>query len=479
MILVFLVLLTAGCSGEIETPAAKTASKMEDSCTGCHKVALDENHRLGCTTCHAGEEKSTSWQQAHEGLVAQPAHPDNAPKYCGSCHEKDINMVADSAHYTLRDHVSLVRKAFGAQTSSDSALLIQPSAFPQNALELTDDLLRRRCLRCHVYTEGDNFTQVKRATGCGACHLTYSDGQMQSHTFISKPDDSRCLSCHYGNHVGSDYYGRYEHDYNEEYRTPYRLDSIPVRPFGVEYHELEPDVHQKAGMICIDCHSKSQVMGNEKNSRTCKACHDSEYLQNNLPPGIAKIEKVFTFTSAATDTSLALPVLKHAAHFSSDKVSCQACHARWTFNDGETHLMRIDHDDFDDFYKLSLDGSFEVGTIISSHIDYDGDLLEPVMTDKFTGQELPGIWFKGYSERRWERVILLRDDKGTITTGRPILDLSLSWIDSDENVHFDKIQPIPGIKTVLPYTPHSIGAAGLYYQERLRLFSGQVEAVIE
>ncbi len=470
MLFFLLFLLSGGCSEEPETVAAKEHDHETGSCISCHKIELDDNHQLACTSCHSGQEGVMSREEAHEGLVARPAHPENAMKYCGGCHEKAIDMVAGSNHYTLSDHISLVRTAFGAKTSPDTPLLLKASAAPQNALELTDDLLRRRCLRCHVYGEGDDFSKVRRATGCAACHLAYDNGRMKSHAFLAKPDDSRCLSCHYGNHVGFDYYGRYEHDYNEEYRTPFRQKSIPVRPFGVEYHQLEPDVHQQAGMVCIDCHSSAQVMGSEQNSRTCRACHDPKELQNHLPQGVTRTTEQFTYSSAATGLSLTLPVIKNPAHLGMDKISCQACHARWSFNDGETHLMRIDHDDFDDFYRLSLDGSSEVKKIIGSHIDDDGDLLEPVMSDKFTGQEMAGIWLKGFSERRWERLILLRDNNGVITTGRPILDLSLSWIDRDEKVRFDNIRPLPGTKITRPYTPHTIGAAGLYYQERLNRF---------
>jgi hypothetical protein len=101
------------------------------------------------------------------------------------------------------------------------------------------------------------------------------------------------------------------------------------------------------------------------------------------------------------------------------------------------------------------------------------------MSDKFTGTELPGIWFKGFSERRWEQPILYRDESGTITTGRPILDLSLSWTDSDEIVRFDNVMPVPGTRKVRSYTPHTIGAAGLFYQERLRILTGQAASSLE
>ncbi|MBT8347367.1 MAG: hypothetical protein KJO28_13805, partial [Desulfofustis sp.] len=131
-------------------------------------------------------------------------------------------------------------------------------------------------------------------------------------------------------------------------------------------------------------------------------------------------------------------------------------------------LLRIDHEEFDDFYKLSLDGSSEVLRIISSHILDDGDLLEPFMTNKLTGEAIPGIWFRGFGERRWEQVLLEEDADGTVVTVRPILDLRLSWIDGDEAIRFDNLEPVDGLLRSLPYAPHTIGKAGLFYESRIR-----------
>ena len=59
---------------------------------------------------------------------------------------------------------------------------------------------------------------------------------------------------------------------NEEYRTPYLADNKDQRPYGVEYHSLAPDVHQQAGMVCIDCHGQGNVMGTKAHP-DCLECH--------------------------------------------------------------------------------------------------------------------------------------------------------------------------------------------------------------
>jgi len=387
----------------------------------------------------------------------------------------ELEMVKQNSHYSLKRHINMVRNTFGSTEQDRTIEDISSSSAPGSELQLVDDLLRRRCLRCHVYYQGDDFPLTRRATGCGACHLEYYDGKIVSHQFLKLPNDSRCLSCHYGNHVGFDYYGRFEHDFNEEYRTPYTTTEDFFRPYGVEYHQLEPDIHRKGGMVCIDCHYKSQVMA-EKSPITCKSCHDRDQLQKNENPLISRDTETYLFTSRKTGSVKVLPVMVDPAHQKySQTVSCQVCHALWSFGDDQTHLVRIDHDDLDELEKLALDGSSELLRIVSSHMDFDGEWLDPVMSDKFTGDSYPGIWLKGFKQRRWENITTGRDSGGMLQVIRPILDLHLSWIDEEEISRFDNIRRLPDKSGHTPYAPHTIGKAGPFYEKRLRYhFQGEV-----
>lgn len=464
---IVILLGTLGCSNSEEDPAPEERAEAATGCRSCHSMELDTDHQFECTSCHGGDETITDPALVHSDVVYQPAHPDQAATYCGPCHAAETEMVEDSNHYSLAKHVTLVRSAFGATDEAATATALQSYPEPDSAIELVDDLLRRRCLRCHVYSAGDDFPLVRRATGCGACHLAYENGSMVSHRFQEMVRDDRCLSCHYGNHVGFDYHGRSEQDFNEEYRTPYTAPEEPRRDFGVEFHQLAPDVHQVAGMGCIDCHEKGQVMGGAAGTISCRSCHDPEYLAYTADLPIRKKKDGFIFTTAAGGKELAVPLMEHAAHSSYPDLSCQVCHANWTFNDGETSLLRMDHDEFDDFYKLTLDGSHEVHSVLYSHFSEEGEILDTLMTDKFTGQMLPGIWFKGFSERRWELPLFVRDDDGLLYPARPILDLHISWIDEDEEVRFDNLAPLPGNLLNLPYVPHTTGKAGMFYEQRL------------
>jgi len=468
------VLFQPGCSDQSEEDISVFNGQSRE-CLSCHETEFDISHQFNCLDCHRSDDDNDDFPEEHKKVVAFPAHSDRAAEICGSCHKTETEMVFNNDHYRLSGHIDSVRGAFGADISADQSPLTSFSSHstPENPLQLAEDLLARRCLRCHVYYSGDNFSSIAHGLGCAACHLSFQDGKLSSHKFNAKPDDSSCLSCHYGNHVGYDYYGRFEHDYNEEYRTPYLLKQTQARPFGVEYRQLEADVHQQAGMVCIDCHGRENIMASTDRP-ACEQCHQYNAHENSDSESLTIEREQVIFNSSATGKKIAVPQMKHAAHSRYDnRFSCQTCHAQWTYDDSPTHLIRIDHDDFDDFYKLSLDGSSEVLKIIYSHISDDGDLLEPEMSDKFSGTTSIGIWFKGFGERRWEQVHLVENDEGKVTTARPILDLRLSWIDDEEVVHFDNIEPAPGTSRMRPYNPHTIGKAGLFYENRIRGFLTQ------
>ena len=188
---------------------------------------------------------------------------------------EQVQNSRESLHFTLRNEANLVRKHFGSTENLERLTQLEQPSSPATSQELVDDMLLRRCLRCHVYTSGDTYPLTRRGTGCAACHLHFIDGKLDNHKFIGPPGDDQCLSCHYANFVGADYYGRYENDFNWEYRTPYVTREEYVRAYGVEYHDLAPDIHQQRGLSCVDCHSGHMLMGDEQRTiMSCSSCHD-------------------------------------------------------------------------------------------------------------------------------------------------------------------------------------------------------------
>ncbi len=347
-------------------------------------------------------------------------------------------------------------------------------------------MLRRRCLRCHVYYPGDDYPATRGGTGCAACHLRYEDGRLVSHKFVKTPPDELCLRCHYANFVGADYYGRFEHDYNSEYRTPFDPEGVSQRPFGVEYHQLATDVHQQAGMSCIDCHSGAELMGETAGQQNHGA--DKSKGQGEKKGGSASAGKVactdchalhgkpVTLSTRLTGKKLVAPPMQDKAHDRyNGKVDCAVCHAQWSFSDEGTHLIRLDIMDFEPWADLTVQSSYEVEEQLEDAIYGDGLYDKPFMRDKISGDLMLGIWLKGFGQRRWEKVAVCTDESGKLRVCRPLLDLYLSYVDRDGKVVYDS-QPIARKEMkLLPYEPHTIGKAGLFYRRRLPGIGGNAK----
>ncbi len=463
LFLTIFIIALSGCSSEEQ----KTVSLLQ--CTNCHSVHTDTNHQQECISCHKGNNPAIDKDSAHLGYIPYPAHPDHLTESCGPCHAEIVDRITSSQHFTLYKITNVFRKAFGAKDTLTSFLETPKKSDPETPLELADDLLRRRCFRCHPYSSGDDYPSVTHGTGCASCHMVFVDGKPESHSF-QKPGDAQCLSCHYGNYVGSDYYGRFEHDFNVEYRTPFTTKNKYFRPYGVEYHQLKPDIHQLRGLLCIDCHSGRELMEKGGEKPSCEGCHQLKKLQHALPAHVKENQGVFTLNSR-NGQEHTIPLMQNTAHEGqTENISCQVCHAQWAFNDIGKHFLRSDTDNFDMWSNLSTQGSSEIETIVENNNSYDNAELPPLMSDGITGKPELGLWYKGFTMRRWETITLGRDDKGTITTMRPVLDCYLSWVDQDEVVRFDSVPSQAPDGGLRPYVPHTTGPAGFYYKERIEQF---------
>jgi len=476
-----LLLMPIGCKNEKKAAAPEPAPEMVKEtvtkprlpgCTGCHQdVQPDNNHNFGCTGCHHGNNDTTEKGIAHKGLITAPAAPGNMAAACGKCHPEQISGCSQSLHFTVANAVNRVRSHFGIEPVLSGLTGIPDNLRPQSKQEIVDDMLRRRCLRCHVYAAGDSYPYVQRGTGCAACHLEYTDGKLQSHVFKA-PAERQCLSCHYSNHVGSDYLGRYENDYNWEYRTPYTTKEPFARPYGVELHQLAPDIHKQRGLTCLDCHSGSEMSG-KQNPVSCEDCHFPD--ADSLPPlkNVTREGDQLILKTVIDGNNLLIPKLVHPAHAQyQGRVACQVCHAQWGFNDRPTHLMLSYSDEIDAWERLTVQSSSEVEIFLEHNLYSDEDELEPAMLDSINGQRKPSVWYLGFTQRRWEDILIDRDSDGIIKVFRPILDLRISAVDEDGALLFDNLKG--NGSGLLPYTPHTTGPAGLFYERRfVHLLKGQ------
>ncbi len=467
LLLCFLALLCLfGCQVPLDN------SKLGKSgCKRCHPVRLDKAHDLACVYCHRGNPDGRFRKVAHQGLISHPACYEEMKRTCGSCHPGEVTRMTNSLHFTLGKEIASVWRAFFPGDKPPSFQDLPIKYHPETARDLIADMLRRRCLRCHVYYSGDDYQGTMRGTGCAACHfvkgLFYPP---LDHRFNRKVPDDRCLSCHYANFVGWDFYGRFEADYPEDFRAPlYKGENLP-RPYGVEWHAMVPDIHQRAGMGCSDCHNPMEVKpmedqetgGDTTGIKGCLSCH--------LSPGkgLAKIMNEDTIGHRPTDRKI---------------VACATCHALWSFQDYGRALMRQDIPDYDDWFQLAVQGSSEVETQIELNLQRPVmDWVIPWMSDKFTGEDRYGLWLEGFSMRRWVPVMLGKCS-GKLYVIRPILDISVSYVDFNGDVLFDNLRPAvgggceplfvpeslgipigrkPGREAWRPYTPHTIGKADAF-----------------
>lgn len=471
--LLIILLLLSGCRTEATPPKSQNPPPAQSAlpttgklgCVGCHDdVKLDPAHDLPCTSCHGGRDHEGQIDQAHAGLIARPAHPGNMAVACGSCHPQQLTDAHQSLHFTLGNKINAIRAHFGAQTHLTTPADIPESTSLSTPLALADDLLRRRCLRCHVYSPGDDYPAVTHGTGCSACHLSFKGGKLQSHAFVA-PTDNQCLSCHYANYVGSDYYGRYEHDYHWEYRTPYTTNNTPSRPYGVENHNLSADIHQQRGLTCIDCHQDSGH--NRFPALACDSCHD--WRPGRPTPPLRNLQvrnNTLVLTARQSGKEYTIPPMQHPAHQQYRKsVACQVCHAQWSVNDAPTHLLLSKTSAYDAWERLTVQSSSEIETLLEHNLGATEE-RPPTMRDGLTGASLPGAWYQGFGQRRWENMLIQKDTDGIIKVFRPVLDLRLSMVEADGQVSFDNLK---GMDTGLrPYTPHTTGHAGLFYLDRFQ-----------
>ena len=126
-LLFLILLLCTACGADAppgeKPPPAAAAPLHDSSCRDCHAVALDAGHAaIACIACHAGKDPAPDAETAHTGMRKQPAHPLFLDQTCGSCHAEQHAKAKNSLHFTVKNEVNAVRRAFGAEQDLDSLL---------------------------------------------------------------------------------------------------------------------------------------------------------------------------------------------------------------------------------------------------------------------------------------------------------------------------------------------------------------------
>lgn len=474
-----------------------TPCKDAGSCVRCHETnaVMDSKHAVACTKCHHGNAEAEGKDAAHVGLIKDPGDLKTVDKTCAVCHPEESRRVKHSAMALAPRIINHTRFAFGGQKTPDPAYAttkddgLKQVPHPGESQNLGDDLLRRSCLRCHLYTKGSDRWGEHRGLGCSACHVAYpntSDGKPRSHSLVRDPGITACLKCHNSNHVGADYVGLFEKDFDRGFRSPLMQGRQPTRIYGSEQHRLLSDVHFRAGMKCTDCHTLDEVHGTGEASRSpynvvrisCESCHvcgDHPAIQRTDNGEMALLRG--KGRTVPTWNAKSIP---HRVGMHKEKLRCSACHAAWSFQDYGFHLMLEEKADYWKWASTAAQNDPQVQSLLSREIGTDAELITPadgqvpaksqdqwnlpVTKDWLTGETRPGAWFRGYTERKWSRPPLGLDRRGKVSIMRPMYQYVISHVDADNNLLLDRHVPTTGsgqpALIVNPYSPHTIAAKG-------------------
>ncbi|MBC8257892.1 MAG: hypothetical protein H8E38_02655 [SAR324 cluster bacterium] len=260
----------------------------KEECLNCHTAnnkfsAFHNPAEIGCTSCHAGNALEKEKEKAHQNLEAFPGSMATVEKSCGQsgCHQELIPLVRNSVMNTVDGMVSITREVFGEKQKNQNHASLQESLAENGA----DSYLRKLCVSCHLSNNRKNHQQSlkDRGGGCAACHLqTFQD---KEHPTLSvRVQNDRCFGCHSrSGRISLNYVGLAETD---------TVDLAHQQNFGRLadgrlVKKLPIDVHSRAGMACIDCHTVRGVMGTGKRHEQqldiqCSDCHAKELNRKPL-----------------------------------------------------------------------------------------------------------------------------------------------------------------------------------------------------
>lgn len=280
----------------------KNNDKVTESCFDCHQQfeGFTDYHNpqlIGCTSCHLGNKHQREKVKAHHGMVLIPGNLKDAANTCGKCHKDQLHKIESSLMTTNSGLVAVNKFVFGESNHPNGSYHINNINFSP-----AEKHLRDLCANCHLGTSKESYGpihQKSRGGGCNACHLNYTDKNLKeleayqnsqkkklpnSHPDINlKISNNHCFGCHSrSSRIATSYEGwsetllkKHEAINKKEFRV---LDDQRV------FSKQIPDVHHNKGMLCIDCHSSHEVMGDGNHythqedavSIQCIDCHFSE-----------------------------------------------------------------------------------------------------------------------------------------------------------------------------------------------------------
>jgi len=272
----------------------------KESCFSCHQQndGYAEYHNpemIGCVSCHLGDPDDLSKEGAHKNMVLIPGNLSDASQTCGVCHPNELKKI-NSSLMTTNSGIVAVDKFIFEETDSPNNLYHITEVGHTGAEKHIRDL----CSNCHLGAEKTAFgeiTQMSRGGGCNACHLNYTtkaNEDLKRYLDSDKKElptshpstdvfmsDMHCYGCHSrSGRISTNYEGWQETIYNDD-EIPNDDQKYKVNDDKRVYQYIGEDVHHALGLLCIDCHSSHEVMGDGENYAhaedavkvTCSDCH--------------------------------------------------------------------------------------------------------------------------------------------------------------------------------------------------------------
>lgn len=281
------------------------------TCLSCHFTLehVSPTHN-DCVGCHGGDSKAHDKEQSHASMrgAANPSSIVHWEKSCGECHRYQLERVKSNIMQTNAGMIRTIQLTWegadGKQYSTTGGKAFDQSgklfeALPVEELDnLSGELYRKFCSRCHIGSSNAESYGSAHASGCAACHFPWNDtatyegldrtlkgkgGYSANHRMTPLPDTQVCARCHNrSGRIAFSYQGLY--DGNNGLVPTRGGEAGPMMTSGARnLTHITPDVHFAAGMECIDCHTSRDVMGDGFSYRnmylqteiTCQDCHGS------------------------------------------------------------------------------------------------------------------------------------------------------------------------------------------------------------
>ena len=358
-----------------------------EGCLSCHATmqGLGAAHAgIGCSPCHLGDPTAREERIAHRGLERLPGDLHTSSRTCGqgACHPIEHARVQSSLMARAPGILAVDRFAFGERPTpdGDEADDLPGMDLRKGPISPAELHVRKLCGSCHLAARKErpgDLGEAARGGGCAACHLGAPDVRAGRTGGPLHPDvpadvpERRCVGCHArSGRISLSYRGVVELEPGDPRVVGALWDG---RPVGA----APPDVHAKAGMTCIDCHTERELMGDGTPHRHaheglevgCVDCHGGGPSPRVEEPTTPDRERVAELLRKAWDRAgkpalpdgpplrtrtgtplwrthapsaslalsqtggrLAIPPAKDGAHHSiggHERLDCQACHSAW------------------------------------------------------------------------------------------------------------------------------------------------------